>query len=127
MSRAPLMVTRNGVVVYDEAPDLVALVREYQEARQMTGVGADERRGLACRALAAYPLPPNRLEPDTPKRLETDLKPCPFCGKVPVPEPSGINNDGLLIECANDKCGVQPHTSWAPPQAALAAWNRRAK
>ena len=106
--------------------DLETLVREYQEARQMKG--ADERRGLACRALAAYPLPPNRLEPATPKRLETDLKPCPFCGKRAT-EWASSDVTGLdmmwAVGCENNGCAVNPHAVHKHLVYAIRQWNRR--
>lgn len=56
--------------------------------------------------------------------MTEELKPCPFCGKAPICSPSGIKNNGLMIECAEYNC-VKPHVSIIPPEEAIAAWNRR--
>ena len=53
------------------------------------------------------------------------LLPCPFCGQIPESFPSGIRDDGLMIQCMTGGC-LGPHCSYIPPSAAIAAWNRRA-
>lgn len=57
--------------------------------------------------------------------MKGEILPCPFCGKPPITMPSGEAGRGLMIECVTSGC-VGPHTSWVPPQSAIAAWNRRA-
>lgn len=63
-----------------------------------------------------------------PANLMTDAEVralgCPFCGLAPVSYPSG-DGSGLMIECHTPGC-VNPHVSYTPPSAAIAAWNRRA-
>jgi hypothetical protein len=53
-----------------------------------------------------------------------ELLPCPFCCQPPVSFPSGISDQGLMIQCVTPGC-VNPHTSWIPPQVAIEKWNTR--
>ena len=49
---------------------------------------------------------------------------CPFCGAAPQTFGSGEGRKGLMIECIEPGC-VNPHTSYYPREAAVAAWNKR--
>ena len=52
-----------------------------------------------------------------------DLKPCPFCGEVPI---ISYCDGEVLIRCENVHC-IYVSTEWcANEQQAIAAWNRRA-
>lgn len=57
--------------------------------------------------------------------MDSELKPCPFCGEPPVTMGSGEGQRGLMIECITPGC-VGPHTSYYNHKAAIAAWNHRA-
>lgn len=61
--------------------------------------------------------------------MSEPLKPCPFCGnknlaQFPVKGVDG--SSGLMIECLSERCGVHPHISYIPPDAAVRWWNTRA-
>ena len=60
--------------------------------------------------------------PMTEPKME--LMPCPFCGAIPIAFPSGMRDEGLMIQCMTDGC-LGPHCSYIPPTEAIAAWNRR--
>lgn len=59
------------------------------------------------------------------------LKPCPFCGKIPIMVRSGIvdtqGRESYDIQCVNGECACMP-VSWFYPtqEEAIEAWNRRA-
>lgn len=55
----------------------------------------------------------------------TDLKPCPFCGKPPAR--LFLADGKVYIGCLNYKCSGQPATAaYKAKGAAARAWNRRA-
>ena len=75
-----------------------------------------------------------------PIESKIELKPCPFCGVVPelqdfVDGPRDMNAlPGLDCKmtygvcCENEGCPCNPFTDdYTTPQAAAAAWNRRAQ
>lgn len=49
-----------------------------------------------------------------------ELKPCPFCGRVPAVEV--IDNRGYFIKC---KCGIEESHVYRSKQSAIKKWNRR--
>jgi hypothetical protein len=58
------------------------------------------------------------------------LKPCPFCGKVPVMESSDYDPrvTRYVIRCENPKCRIQPNTDYHIYKSVITReWNRRAK
>lgn len=61
-----------------------------------------------------------------PEIADIALLPCPFCGRNPISFESG-GGEGLMIQCISVGCPVGPHVSYIPPEAAIAAWNTRAK
>ena len=57
------------------------------------------------------------------------LKPCPFCGRVPLVEVSKDfwGTKYYRVACRHTGCGMKPITVWyAMREAALNDWNRRA-
>ena len=59
-----------------------------------------------------------------------ELKPCPFCGKIPMLERfiDRFQRDKYDIECRCPYCEVQPMTPWYEEKNdAIEAWNRRAE
>lgn len=50
----------------------------------------------------------------------TELKPCPFCGRVPKIE--NCKDFGYFIKC---KCGVEQSTLYAQRSYAVRRWNKR--
>ena len=50
----------------------------------------------------------------------TDLKPCPFCGRIPTVEDCGDNS--WFVRC---KCGIAQDKLYAQRCSAIKAWNRR--
>lgn len=54
----------------------------------------------------------------------TTLKPCPFCGELPVFDTTARRY--VVIYCANDACHVRPACDSAPEPVAYERWNTRA-
>lgn len=58
--------------------------------------------------------------------MTEDLKPCPFCGNIPV-----LSDDGWThtwtVECPHFECYVNPQTVAFGRERAIAAWNTRAE
>ena len=53
------------------------------------------------------------------------LKPCPFCGKIPVLNVlKGSNFNEYYVECKSRYCIEQKHC-YRTRKAAIDAWNRR--
>jgi len=72
----------------------------------------------------------------TNKGVENDLKPCPFCGRVPRMDVwvDGNNHPaGCSIYCPNDSCVLtrtntpNGHPMFPSQIDAIKAWNRRRK
>lgn len=61
----------------------------------------------------------------------TDLKPCPFCGKMPyIFTGVLIKEDAVIYQvyCNNANCAMQPSTMFQPKkQMAIDEWNERVK
>lgn len=55
---------------------------------------------------------------------ESDILPCPFCGKPPFVEPTGFHGGGRTIRCEADDC-MGPHTTAACVDDAVFQWNKR--
>lgn len=58
-----------------------------------------------------------------------NLKPCPFCGGVPVDDfvYDECGEEAFFIYCGNEECEMSPQTLFYPTlQNAIDAWNRRA-
>ncbi len=56
-----------------------------------------------------------------------ELKPCPFCGAIPIIRQWPVSNT-LYVECVNRKCKINPSTAlkgWKDINRHIAAWNRR--
>ena len=52
-----------------------------------------------------------------------ELKPCPFCGKIPERCKMSF---GVYIECMNGKCLIKPYTEvYDNGGNAVKAWNKR--
>jgi hypothetical protein len=57
--------------------------------------------------------------------MPNELKPCPFCGAIPILEyGNGINK--YWISCQNEKCRIQPMTDAHTNKGVIVReWNRR--
>jgi len=65
------------------------------------------------------------------------IKPCPWCGAVPVPpRQMGVRawcesrqrwQRFVWVECANVDCGVRPSVCATSKRECLRKWNRRVK
>ena len=59
----------------------------------------------------------------------SDMKPCPFCGKEPMIEPSmcgPVGMKGSRIVCVNySGCQAAPHVYGDTLEEAIERWNRR--
>lgn len=58
------------------------------------------------------------------------LKPCPFCGELPVLRqsklPAKMNSKGLYLCCENMNCGMVVETGYCNSyEEAVAQWNNR--
>lgn len=59
------------------------------------------------------------------KMIYAELKPCPFCGEIPLLFEYGGTVD---ISCQNDDCPCRPSTQeYLRKEYAIKAWNRRAE
>ena len=57
--------------------------------------------------------------------MPNELKPCPFCGAIPILE-YGNGIQKWWYTCDNEKCLVQPTTyAYKSKGGAKRAWNRR--
>lgn len=64
----------------------------------------------------------------------TELKPCPFCGKIPrlktdIRYPQGEQIAAYEVVCSNWECIIYnaDDVYFPTPQDAIIAWNRRTK
>ena len=55
--------------------------------------------------------------------MPEELKPCPFCGKLPVTQNVGEGN--VEIICKNYSCSIMPFQIYETEQEAIEAWNTR--
>ena len=55
--------------------------------------------------------------------MQSELKPCPFCGGRAELEPIGIVTSGYWIKCSD--CGVEQSIANSNPNDAIKEWNRR--
>ena len=54
------------------------------------------------------------------------MKPCPFCGSNPAMHEYPDGKGTHFIMCSNEKCEVQPQTSWYKTKAVvIKKWNTR--
>ena len=61
--------------------------------------------------------------------MEINLKPCPFCGKIPKIErhEDSFRRIKWGIECVNEDCDIQPMTPWYQNKKdTIDSWNKRA-
>jgi len=57
----------------------------------------------------------------------SDLKPCPFCGDVPVGRTiAGVHPPRWKVECRNEDCDMLVRAVDNVFEEAVALWNRRA-
>ena len=55
-----------------------------------------------------------------------ELKPCPFCGEMPIQRVEPFVKDRFIVFCGNKQCKTRISTGWRKtPEQAAEAWEKR--